>query len=339
MAATSRARQCCCFLPPVYGVLAFSYLWILSGLIYAVTGWSQVYQLQFTPIPAAYATALWLQALIFTFLTAVGIYGVAATSLKRPGLVLGYLVLLGIQLLFSIIGGGYLLGMISRVPSDSQIIQCLEAAYNRTTAQLCFTPITTPKNVAVANYVVTWILELYCCWIIFSFLEDLKQRAGQDAESKPRTVTPDIISNPTPIPNFKPATMSMGPDGYPISIIDGFGGMQPGSGDVEQHTWDSVPLSRPPSNSPPTTPVTPSRPDYVTGMRPLRLAPKNGGSASQPNSPHTIPPVDISTSPINAYGLGSAGLSTSYAFSAGNNSFGSRANTPTQAAYSADNRF
>jgi hypothetical protein len=337
MAVTSRARRCCCFLAPVYGVLAFSYLWILSGLIFAVTGWSQVYQLQFTPIPAAYATALWFQALISTFLTAVGIYGVTATSLKRPGLVQGYLILLGIQLLFSIIGGGYLLGMIFRVPTNSQIVQCLEAAYNRTTAQLCFTPITIPKNVAVANYVVTWMLELYACFIIFSFLEDLKQRTAQDPESK-RTVTPDIISDPTPIPNFKPATMSMGPDGYPISIIDSFGGMQRSPDDVEQHTWDQVPLSRPPSNSPPTTPVTPSRPDYLTGIRPLRLAPKNGGSASQPNSPH-IPPIDISTSPINAYGLGSAGLSTSYAFSAGNNSFGSRANTPTQAAYSADNRF
>lgn len=191
------------------------------------------------------------------------------------------------------------------------------------------------------------IRSLDACFIIYSFLEDLKERAGnKDMENKPRTITPDIISQPTPVPNFKPATMSMGPGGYPISIIDGFGGMMPeaqGPGGVEQHTWDQVPLSKPHSNSPPTTPMVPSHPDYHTGMRPLRLAPRDG-SASQPNSPHVIPPIEVSTSPIHPYGLGSAGLSTSYAFSAGNNSFGSRANTPTQAAYNTnssgvDNRF
>lgn len=269
---------------------------------------------------------------------------------------MGLFILVGIHLLMSIIGGGYLLVMIHRVRTDAQIISCLDQAYNETSAQLCFTPITMPQNVAVTIYVLTWVLELCkpnkpcqlvqtslirsgpldAAFIVFSFLQDLKQRsANKDVEGKPRTITPDIISEPTLIPNYKPATMSMGPDGYPISIIDGFGEMPhvQGHGDVEQHTWDQVPLSRPPGISPPTTPLTPSRSDYLTGIRPLRLAPRNGGSASQPNSPHVIPPIEVSTSPIHPYGLGSAGISTSYEFSADNNSFGSRANTPTQAAY------
>jgi len=318
-------------------------------MINAITGWSQVHQLQIYPIPKSYEAALYFQALIFSSMTLVGIYGVIAAFLKRPSLVLGYLIMLGLHLLLNIAGGGYFLGMLFHARTDAQIIQCLQAAYNETSAQLCFTPITVSRNVAVTIYVVSWVLELYACFIIYSFLEDLKERAAnKDMENKPRTITPDIISQPTPVPNFKPATMSMGPGGYPISIIDGFGGMMPevqgpGGGGIEQHTWDQVPLSKPHSNSPPTTPMVPSHPDYHTGMRPLRLAPRDG-SASQPNSPHVIPPIEVSTSPIHPYGLGSAGLSTSYAFSAGNNSFGSRGNTPTQAAYNTnssgvDNRF
>jgi len=305
-------------------------------MIFAITGWSQVIQLKFYPIPTSYEVALYFQALIFTFMTLLGIYGVIAASMRRPSLVMGLFILLGIHFFMSIIGGGYLLVMIFRVQTYAQIVSCLDLAYNETSAQLCFTPITMPQNVAVTIYVLTWVLELYAALMIFSFLQDLKQHgASQDVESKPRTITPDIISEPTLIPNYKPATMSMGPGGYPISIIDGFGEMPQvqGHSDVGQHTWDQVPLSRPPSNSPPTTPLTPSRSDYLTGMRPLRLAPRNGGGESQPNSPHVIPPIEVSTSPIHPYGLGSAGISTSYAFSAGNNSFGSRANTPTQAAY------
>jgi len=336
MAVTSRARQCCCFLAPIYGVLAFSYIWILGGMIFAITGWSQVIQLKFYPIPTSYEVALYFQALVFTFMTLLGIYGVVATSMRRPSLIMGLFILIGIHFLMSIIAGSYLLVMIHRVRTDAQIISCLDQAYNEMSAQLCFTPITMPQNVAVTIYVLTWVLELYAAFIAFSFLQDLKQRAAnKDVEGKPRTITPDIISEPTLIPNYKPATMSMGPDGYPISIIDGFGEMPQvqGYGDVEQHTWDQVPLSRPPGISPPTTPLTPSRSDYLTGIRPLRLAPKNSESVSQPNSSIVIPPIEVSTSPIHPYGLGSAGISTSYAFSADNNSFGSRANTPTQAAY------
>ncbi|KAJ3862928.1 hypothetical protein EV359DRAFT_65225 [Lentinula novae-zelandiae] len=360
MAVTSRARLFCCVLAPVIGVLAASYLWIISGIIIAITGWSQVHLAGSYPIPAAYSTALYFHALIFTLLGVIGIYGVVASSLKRSGLILAYLILLALHLLLSFSGGGFLLMMINRSPSQDEISACLYQNPNDPVAtQFCYTPISIPQGVAAATYVLFWILELYACVMIFSYHEELKQRAAHpDLETRPRRpsgpVNAGTIGEPQPIPNFKPATMGslMSSTGYPVSIIDGFGRVeinvggsqepQGFAGGVQQHTWgDGLATSRKPP-SPPATPVTPSRPDFVSGMKPLLLTSKPS-IANQPNSPHIIPPIEISTSPLHPpYGLGSAGLNTSYAFSNPANSFGSTAPTPTQASFASngsDNRF
>ncbi|KAJ3740112.1 hypothetical protein DFH05DRAFT_1529400 [Lentinula detonsa] len=361
MANISRARLFCCVLAPVIGVLAASYLWIISGIIIAITGWSQVHLAGAYPIPAAYSTALHFHALIFTLLGVVGIYGVAAASLKRPSLILGYLILLGLHLLLSFGGGGFLLMMINRSPSQDEITACLHQNSNDpVAAQFCYEPIAIPQGVAVTLYVLSWILELYACVMIFSYLEELKQRAANpDFETKPRRPTGSVnaatIGEPRPIPNFKPATMDslMSSTGYPISIIDGFGRVEINvgasqepqgiAGGVQQHTWgDGLVTPRKPT-SPPTTPVTPSRPDFLSGMKPLLLT-SRPATSSQPNSPHVIPPIEISTSPLHPpYGLGSAGLNTSYAFSRPSNAFGSTALVPIQASFTSgngsDNRF
>ncbi|KAJ3760663.1 hypothetical protein EV360DRAFT_68522 [Lentinula raphanica] len=361
MAITSRARLFCCVLAPVIGVLSASYLWIISGIIIAITGWSQVHLAGTYAIPAAYSTALYFHALIFTLLGVVGIYGVAAASLKRPGLILGYLILLSLHLLLSFGGGGFLLTMINRNPSQDEITACLYQDPNDPVAkQFCYKPIEIPQGAAMILYVLSWVLELYACIMIFSYLEELKQRAANpDLETKPRRPSGSIrtgtIGEPRPIPNFKPATIDslmMSSTGYPISIIDGFGRVEIDAGasqeprgiagGVQQHTWGdgSATPRKPPS--PPTTPVTPSRADFVSGMKPLLLTSKPSIS-SRPNSPQVLPPIEVSTSPLHPpYGLGSAGLNTSYAFSSSVNAFGSTAPTPTQATYTSsgsDNRF
>ncbi|KIK63936.1 hypothetical protein GYMLUDRAFT_40146 [Collybiopsis luxurians FD-317 M1] len=344
MAFSSRARQFCCFLPSVFGVLVLSYVWIICGLIVAITGWLQVHKLKVYPVPSPYSIALYVHAVLFTILGLTGIYGVASASLKRRTHALGFLVILGIHLLLSFGGGSFFLAMVNHVRTEDEIAACLSRVSNHDVmaTQRCYTPIAMHRSTAIAIYVLTWIFELYTCIMAFSYLEDLKQCAADpDLEKKPRRsgpVDPLSIGEPRPIPNFKPATMSMmmGNDGVPISAIHDVvtPGAQGIAGGIQQHSWDAVstPRRTSSSNSPPATPLTPSRADFVSGIKPLLLTHK---PASQPNSPHTLPALEISTSPLQPYGLGSAGMSTSYAFSTPQNSFGSSSTptTPTQAAF------
>ncbi|KAJ4474433.1 hypothetical protein J3R30DRAFT_678373 [Lentinula aciculospora] len=248
MALSSRARLFCCVLAPVIGVLTASYLWIICGIIIAITGWSQVHLAAAYPIPAAYSTALYFHALIFTLLGVTGIYGVTASSLKRPGLILGYLIILALHLLLSFGGGGFLLMMINRSPSQDEITACLDQNPNDPVAtQFCYTPITIPHGVAVALYVLSWILEIYACVMIFSYLEELKQRAANpDFERKPRRpsgpVDPGSIGAPRPIPNFKPATMGslMSSAGELRAVYNNIRGAM----DWQHHENHRVPLRR-----------------------------------------------------------------------------------------------
>jgi len=337
---SSRARQLFGFLPSVYGVLAFSYVWILSGLILAITGWSQVSQIRGLIIPGAFQTALCFHAVLFTWLAVLGIYGIAAASLKRQDLVLGYLFLLGLHVLLSFIGGTYYLAMSYRSPSNSQIMACTSGhQHNATAIHLCLTPITMHAGIAVAIYLISWSLELYTGWMVYCYLQILKERTvNLDLEGKLRRpsgpVTTEIISDPVLIPNYKPASL-VSSSGYTISTIFDTGAQGAVSG-VQQHTWAGTPVPSPTltprrAPSPPTTPVTPSQPDFSTGIKPLMLTKK--GTSSQPSSPH-IPTVDITSSILPTYG------SSPYGFSTSDNSFGgSTATTPTQAAYRSDNRF
>jgi len=154
-----------------------------------------------------------------------------------------------------------------------------------------------------------------------------------------RAVTPESIGPPVPIPDYKPENIipetMMSSHGYPISIIFDTQ-RQSNASSVQQHTWDGIPmpppLPLPRPASPPTTPVTPSRPDLTTGIKPLMLTKK--GASSQPHTPQTS--IDITTLP--PYGP----ASPAYEVSDSGNPFGSPATTPTQAAYmhsNTDGRF
>ncbi|KAF5391145.1 hypothetical protein D9757_003003 [Collybiopsis confluens] len=340
----SRAKRFCGLFSPALGVITLSCVWIISGFAIAISGWLQVHQLLTYPIPSPYYAALYCHAILFTVLGVAGIYGITAVSSKRHSFISGYLILLGIHLLLSFGGGIFFLVMVHRIRTSDEIKACLGRVSNNdlTATQRCYTPIALHQNAAIAIYVLTWIFELYTCVMVFSCLGDSKQANDSYSDLEKNTVRnglvkPLSISDPKPIPNFKPATMSMmmGNNGVPISAIHDVvtPGVQGFAGGVQQHSWETISTPRRASrSSPPITPITPSRPDFVSGIKPLLLTKK---PATQPNSPHVIPPLEISTSPIHPYGLGSAGLSTSYAFSAPINSYGSISDqvTPTQAAF------
>jgi len=320
-----------------------SYVWILSGIILAITGWSQVYQIRDLLLPTTFQIALCFYAVLFTWIAVLGIYGVTAASLKRPGLVQGYLLLLGLHLLLSFVGGTYYLVMSYRSLSDSALETCtFHQHHNPTVMQLCHSPFALSPGTGVVVYIASWMLELYACWMVFSYLQTLKEdEVTPDVERKlqRRAVTPESIGAPVPIPDYKPENIipedMMSSHGYPISIIFDTQ-RQSSAGSVQQHTWDGIPmpppLPPPRPASPPTTPVTPSRPDLTTGIKPLMLTKK--GAFSQPHTPQTS--IDITTLP--PYGP----ASPAYEVSDSGNPFGSPATTPTQAAYmhgSTDGRF
>jgi len=186
-----RSRKFCCFLPVRFGVFVLSLVAMLGGSFIAAIGWMQVSQLSQHPLERNDEVALYVHCSVFTFLGVLGALGFIGSLVKSKGLVMTFGVGVAIHLAFSIAAGVFNLYTMFHENSAEAITKCLNGATDDATREVCNNGIAIIKGVAVAIYIISWLIELYAYFIVERYIEQLDEE--EDAKRPP--VMPQI-SNP-----------------------------------------------------------------------------------------------------------------------------------------------
>jgi len=192
-----RSRKFCCFLPVRLGVFVLSLIAMLGGSFIAAIGWIQVSQLSQHPLERNDEIALYVHCGVFTFLGVLGALGFIGSLVKSKGLVMTFGVGVAIHLAFSIAAGVFNLYTMFHENSADAITKCLNGATDDTTRQVCNNGIAIVKGVAVAIYIISWLVELYAYFIVERYIEQLDEE--EDAKRipvMPQISNPQMISAP-----------------------------------------------------------------------------------------------------------------------------------------------
>jgi len=207
-----RTRLFCCCLPVRFGVFVLSILGLAGGGIVSVYGWIQVAKLKQYPLAFSDEVALYIQAILFTVLTLVSLFGLIGASIKNIGMVSSFATFLAIHLCFSIGIGIYSLVVLFKQNTDDAIRECINGTVDQTTSlatatvQTCKDALNIVKGVTVAVYVITWLVQLYAYFIVDRYAKQLEDEfAAQDTERMvaqiSRPIPAAVTTYATPRPN------------------------------------------------------------------------------------------------------------------------------------------
>lgn len=104
--------------------------------------------------------AIWIQSVMFTFLAGLAVFGFFGCLIKNRRMVSGFAIALAIHLGLSVAAGIYALVSLFKQDQQQAIANCVAGGAPDATADACRTTVNVMKGVAVAIYVVTWLVQL-----------------------------------------------------------------------------------------------------------------------------------------------------------------------------------
>jgi len=170
-----RSHKFCCCLPVRFGVFVMSLGALLLGGLVAVAGWIQVKNLPQHPLAQGDENALYIYSVMFSILALVGGFGFIGTLSKQRGLVSLFGSLLAFHLGVSIATGIFTIYTLFKRNTDEALANCINGSTDQTLIDSCHEGLKILKIVVVAGYVVTWLIELWGCLILNSYVKQLKE--------------------------------------------------------------------------------------------------------------------------------------------------------------------
>jgi len=179
-------RKLCCCIPVRVGAFVIALLGLFGGALVTAAGILQAkYSSQNVMINKA---ALTVQIIIYLLLAIVSLFGLVGVIIKRRKFVVMYWVMLVIHLGFSIVASIFSLNAVFKsAPSD--ITRCVNGSPNHKDLVDCKNAMNVTKGIAVAVCIFVWLIEIYACVIVDSYVKQLADEEDQsyksDTESGP----------------------------------------------------------------------------------------------------------------------------------------------------------
>jgi len=217
-----RSRTFCCCIPVRFGVFILSLLGVVGGAIICAAGWVQVYQLQFHDSNTADTIAIWLHASLFSLMTLLSLFGFVGCLARSRNSVNAYSWGLLTFIFMSIFSGAFTLWALFNKPyTQKEYLDCLNGATDDTSQAICGNGGSIFKGIAVAIYIVVWLLMIYAYVIVDNYVDQLDEeeiaretQAMMSSIGQPRvTVAPIAVP---PYASFGP-TAQRSATGYTFS--------------------------------------------------------------------------------------------------------------------------
>lgn len=200
-----RSRTFCCCIPVRFGVFILSLLGVIGGGIVSAAGWVQVYQLKNQAAGTADTIATWLHASLFTLLTLLSIFGFIGCLIKSRNSVYAYSWGLLIFIFASILSGSFTLWAIFNKPyTRADYVECLNGATDEAAKSICRNENKIYKGVAVAIYIIMWLLMIYAYVIIDNYVDQLDEEmyATETRDMMSTIGQPRVTVQPVAVPAY-----------------------------------------------------------------------------------------------------------------------------------------
>jgi len=184
------SRKFCCCLPVRFGVFVLSLSAMLGGGFVAAYGYIQIARQNTAPLAHDDLVAIWIQSVMFTFLAGLAVFGFFGCLIKNRRMVSGFAIALAIHLGLSVAAGIYALVSLFKQDQQQAIANCVAGGAPDATADACRTTVNVMKGVAVAIYVVTWLVQLYAYFIVERYVDQLDD---EEHEKHPAVVVPQTV--------------------------------------------------------------------------------------------------------------------------------------------------
>ncbi|KAK7052387.1 hypothetical protein R3P38DRAFT_2860038 [Favolaschia claudopus] len=193
--ASVRSHTFCCCLPVRFGVLVMSFGAMAVGGIVAVAGWIRVKDLPQHPLIQDVERALYVYSAMFSLLALVGAFGFIGALSKQKGLVTIFGTLLAVHLGISVATGIYAIYTVFKNTSEQALFDCIKGSTDPSEIESCNNGLKLLKIIIIVGYSVTWLIELWGCLIVNSYVKQLKEEEMAQAMS---STNPNAMSHYDP---------------------------------------------------------------------------------------------------------------------------------------------
>jgi len=184
-----RTRTFCCCLPVRFGVFILSILGVLAGGVLSIGAWMAVAHIASVPLSQQDTIALYISAVLFTLLGVVSVFGFIGACIRNASLVSLYGTMLVGHLIFGIIAGIFSIYSLFHQDASDLSSQCDNAAANDVTSQLCGNGMTTVKGIIIAGLVISWLIQLYACLIVYNYADQVDEEKAAEYLSQKDQMT------------------------------------------------------------------------------------------------------------------------------------------------------
>jgi len=189
-------RTFCCCLPVRLGVFVLSALQTLSGGASAGLLW-----FEYIKNPNLTTFDKWVffgAAIYYSILTAAALFGFVGAISRKRGLVVLYSTFLYISLVLSLVAGGFLCYLVFNKDSSVLFSDCVTEVNNAdnnipnvaninvsaAASQACHDVLAVSKWAYIVNLVITFLIQLYCAYIVSSYVRQLSDEQSFRAVNK-----------------------------------------------------------------------------------------------------------------------------------------------------------
>jgi len=169
-------RTLCCCIPVRVGTFVLALLGVLGGTVFTATGILEAKKSNGKTI--INKAALTIQIVIYLLLAIVSVFGLIGVLIKRRKFVVVYWVMLVIHLAFSVVASIFSLNALFRSASGD-ITRCVNGSVNPNDLKNCRRAMNVTKGAAVALCIIVWLLEIYGCIIVDSYVKQLADEEDQ----------------------------------------------------------------------------------------------------------------------------------------------------------------